>query len=146
MPKNIGKFMVAVGAIIENTSTGKILILKRSSNADFSGDIWEYITGRMNQFEKPHDALIREIKEEAGIKVTIIKPISVFHIFRGKKLVENELIGIVYWCKTTTEDVKISSEHTCYKWVFAKEALSMVPNQSMKDDIRAFMKEKESKI
>ena len=54
-----------MGAIIENTETGKILLLKRGIEKDFSPEIWEYVTGRLNQFEEPLEGLRREIMEEA---------------------------------------------------------------------------------
>lgn len=134
--------MVATGAIIENTKTGKILLLKRSEEKDFSGGIWEYITGRMNQFEEPEDGLRREIREEAGIEVEIVKPVSIFHIFRGEKIAENELVGIMYWCKADTEEIKLSEEHTDFQWVSAKEALAMMEKPGMKKDIEAFIRER----
>lgn len=65
MTNEIGKFLVATGAIIENTSTRKILLLKRSETKDFSPGIWEYPMGRLNQFEEPQNGLRREIMEEA---------------------------------------------------------------------------------
>lgn len=145
MTNQIGKFLVATGAIIENSSTGKILLLKRSDSKDFSAGIWEYITGRLNQFEEPQDGLRREIIEEAGIEVKIIKPISIFHIFRGEKIAENELVGIMYWCKTESEEIKISDEHSGYTWVTADEALKIIEKPSMREDIKAFIKERKQK-
>lgn len=100
------------------------------------------MTGRINQLEDPEKALKREIMEEVGIEIEIIKPISVYHIFRGKKIAKNELVGIMYWCETDTENVKISAEHTDFKWVEAKEALNMVPKPSLRADIEAFIREK----
>lgn len=141
MEKQIGRFLVAVGAIIENSKTGKILLLKRSNEKDFSAGIWEYITGRLNQFEEPSEGLRREIKEEAGIEVEVIKPFSIFHIFRGEKIAENELIGIMYWCKTDSEEIKISEEHSEYKWVTADEALKIIEKPSMQEDIKAFIRD-----
>ncbi|MDP2860161.1 MAG: NUDIX domain-containing protein, partial [bacterium] len=107
---------------------------------DFSADIWEYITGRMNQFEKPEDGLRREIMEEAGIEVDIIKPIGTYHIFRGEEIAEKELIGIMYWCQTNSDKVILSEEHTDYKWVLADEALDIIKKPSMQADIKAFIK------
>ncbi len=46
--KKPGRFLVAVGAIIEYRNTGKILMLHRSPEKDFEAEVWEYITGRMN--------------------------------------------------------------------------------------------------
>ena len=142
MINQIGRFLVATGAIIENSKTGKILLLKRSEEKDFSAGIWEYITGRLNQFEEPIDGLRREIMEEAGIEVEVIKPISVFHIFRGEETAENELVGIMYWCKTDSEEIKISDEHSSYKWVEAGEALRIIEKPGMQEDIKAFIRER----
>ncbi|EKE26438.1 MAG: hypothetical protein ACD_4C00292G0001 [uncultured bacterium (gcode 4)] len=96
----------------------------------------------MNQFEEVEDALRREIKEEAWIEVEIIKPISTYHIFRWEKNSENELIGIIFWCKTNTDVIKISDEHTDFKWVTTKEVFDFITKDSMQADIKAYLKEK----
>jgi 8-oxo-dGTP diphosphatase len=141
MANEIGRFLVAAGAIIESSKTGKILLLKRSDKKDFSAGIREYVTGRLNQFESPQEGLKREIMEEAGIEVEVIKPFSIFHIFRGEKTAENELIGIMYWCKTNSEEIKISEEHSEYKWVTVNEALKIIEKPSMQEDIKAFIRD-----
>ncbi|MFA5925483.1 MAG: NUDIX domain-containing protein [Parcubacteria group bacterium] len=142
MENKIGKFLVATGAIVENSTTGKILLLKRSGKKDYSPGIWEYTTGRLHQFEDPEDGLRREVMEETGLEVEIVKPISIFHIFRGEKIAENELVGIMFWCKTDSEEVIVSEEHSGYAWVTAEEALKMMEKPGMKEDIRAFIKER----
>ena len=141
-----GKFMVSVGAMIEHDATGKILLLKRTHKADFSPGIWEDITGRMKQFEEPEHALVREVQEEAGLEIEIIKPIKIFHLFRGEKSADNEIIGIIYLCKSKSDKVTISGEHTEYRWVTPQEALEMIDNPSIKKDIEAFIAEKNNKI
>ncbi|HCU70967.1 MAG TPA: hypothetical protein DIC35_04460 [Candidatus Moranbacteria bacterium] len=138
-----GRFLVATGAIIENSKTGKILLLKRSEKKDYSPGIWEYITGRLRQFEEPQEGLRREIMEEAGIDVEIIKPISIYHFFRGEQVAENELVGIMYWCKTDSEEIKVSEEHSDFRWVTPGEALEMVKKPSMQEDIKAFIRERD---
>jgi 8-oxo-dGTP diphosphatase len=145
MANQIGRFLVATGAIIENSNTGKMLLLKRSDEKDFSAGIWEYVTGRLHQFEEPAAGLRREVMEEAGIEIEIVKPISVFHIFRGEKTAENELVGIMYWCKTDSEEIKLSEEHSGFRWVTTDEALELISKPSMQADIKAFIKERSRK-
>lgn len=142
MSDEIGKFLVAVGALITKP-TGEILMIKRSESKDFSGGIWEYPMGRLNQFEEPEEGLFREIMEEIGIKVEIIKPLSIFHIFRGEEIAENELVGVIYWCKLedTEQEIILSEEHTEYKWCKMEEALELVPNESMRKDILRLIEE-----
>ena len=136
--------MVAVGAIVENSRTGKVLMQWRSEKKDFCGGIWEYTTGRLNQFEEPEAGLRRELMEESGIEVEIIKPISIYHIFRGEKIAENELVGIIYWVKTDAEEIKLSEEHTDYKWVEPEEALTLLEKPGMKRDMEAFVRERDN--
>ncbi len=135
----VGRFMVAVGAIIELQNTGKILILKRNSNLDWHGGEWEIHYGRIAQFEGLENSLKREAHEETGITdIKIIKPLTAWHIFRGSKKAENELIGITYHCRTKTEKVKISREHTEYRWVKPEEALKLIKIEGVKKDVENY--------
>lgn len=137
-----GKFMVAVGAILENPQTGNILMLKRSPHKDFESTVWEEVTGRMKQFETPEEAIKREVEEETGIKeIEIIKPIKISHFFRGEKNAENEIILMVYWCQTSEKQVTISEEHTEYKWISPHDALSLTDHPGIKSELEAFMAE-----
>ncbi|MDP2951105.1 MAG: NUDIX domain-containing protein [bacterium] len=140
--EKIGKFMVAVGAIIEHTQSKEILLLQRAPKADFMPGVWEDITGRLNQFEDPETGLKREIFEETRLKnIKIIKPIKIFHIFRGDRKSTNELLGIIYWVKTQTKKIILSEEHSNYKWLKPKQALKIVTHPAIKKEILTFLKE-----
>jgi 8-oxo-dGTP diphosphatase len=141
MDKKESRFMVSVGAMIECVPTGKILLLKRTPRADYSPGIWEDITGRMKQFEVPEEALKREVKEEAGLEIEIVRPLRVFHLFRGEKSAETELVGIIFLCRSQSDRVRISGEHTEYKWTTPSEALEMVDHPSIRKDIEAFIQQ-----
>ena len=137
-----GRFSVAVGAMIEHAPTGKILLLKRAETADYLPGIWEDVMGRMKQFEEPEDALRREVREESGLEIQIIKLLTVFHGYRGERAPENEWVGIVYWCKTQSDRVVLSEEHTAYEWVYPEKALEMVQHPGVRSDIEALLKER----
>lgn len=132
-----------MGAIIEHPTENKILLLKRTPKADYSPGIWEEITGRLDQYEEPFDGLKREIMEEAGIEVEIYKPLTIFHIFRGEKTAENELVGIIFHCKAKSEKVTVSEEHTGYGWYKPQEALDLVEHPGVKNDIKAYIEKKD---
>jgi 8-oxo-dGTP diphosphatase len=134
--------MVAVGAVIEHAPTGRILLMQRASTADYAPGLWEDLTGRMKQFEEPEDALRREVREETGLEIDVVKPIKVFHLYRGERTAENELVGIVYWCITQTDRVVLSHEHQDYRWVPPYDALGMVDDPGIRDDIDAFITER----
>ena len=136
-----GRFLVAVGAMIEHTETGRILLLKRSEDAAFLPGIWEDIGGRIKQFEEPEDALRREVYEESGLEIEIVKPINVYHLFHGERSAINELFIITYWCRSHSDQVVLSHEHSEYSWLPPQEALRLAEHEGVRSDIEAFMVE-----
>lgn len=138
-----GKFMIGIGAIIEHSRSGKILLLHRASSIDFAGNQWDDVGGRMRQFETPEETLQREVREETGLRdVKILKPIDVSHYFRGDKIADNEMIVITYWCETSSDKIILSPEHDNYRWVSPEEALLLIEDLPLKRNIQRFMKEK----
>jgi 8-oxo-dGTP diphosphatase len=133
--------MVAVGAMIEHASSGKILLVKRVETANYLPGIWEDLGGRIKQFEEPEEALRREVREETGLEVEILKPLAVFHDYYGKRTAENELLIITYWCKTGSDQVVLSEEHTDYRWVSPEEGLKLADHVGVRKDIQAFIDE-----
>lgn len=96
----------------------------------------------MKQFEEIDTALQREVGEEAGISIEVIKILRSFHIFCGKKTAENQLIGIVFWCRTQEAEIKISREHTAYQWCTRDEARDLVTHPGIREDIELFYRER----
>lgn len=134
--------MVAVGAIIQHASTGKVLVIKRWNGDDYGAGQWDCPCGRLKQFEIPEDGLRREVFEEAGLsEINIIKPLRTFHYFHGDQKPENEVIGITYWCKTESNVVKLSAEHDEFKWLDPQEALGLVGDSPVKNDLLAYLTE-----
>lgn len=135
----VGRFMVAVGAVIAN-SEGKILLIKRSQKLDWHPGEWEIMYGRIAQHEDPQSGLAREIKEELGITVTAGSPLTCWHIYRGhEEIAENELIGITFRATTTETVVKLSDEHEEYRWVNTDEALKLIKVDGIKRDVQALV-------
>jgi 8-oxo-dGTP diphosphatase len=141
----IGRFMVAVGAVIEHIPTGKILVIQRTSEQDWHGGEWELLYGRIDQFEDPQSGLRREAQEETGLNdLQINQVLSVWHIFRGPEKAENELVGITFRCTTMEENVVLSEEHVGYRWVTPEEALQLIRVEGIKKDVVKFIKFKNS--
>lgn len=137
---SVGMFMVAAGAVIEFKNTGTILLVKRSLTLDWHPGEWEIGYGRLDQHEDAEKGLRREIYEELGIKeIKIIQVTNVWHIYRGSKKAENELIGITFHCRVFTENIRLSKEHSQYCWVLPEKALRLVKNEGIKKDIQAFI-------
>ena len=140
---NKANFLVVVAAIIEN-DRGEILLIKRSPDSELP-NCWEDAGGHLKQSESPEDGLRREIEEETGIKdIEIIKPLTVFHVYKKDiKKEGKQLIGISYWCKTTTSNITLSHEHTDFKWIKPEQAIEIVGHPAVKGYISIYLQEKE---
>ena len=68
------KFHITVKAIVIYHQ--KILILKRVRPSSDGLGYWELPGGGLEYGETPHEALIRELKEETGLDIKIIKPVK----------------------------------------------------------------------
>ncbi len=136
----VGRFMVAVGALIIHDVSKKILIVQRASSQDWHPNEWEITYGRIDQHENPEDGLRREVSEEIGIKdLSIHSILRVWHMYRGPEIAENDLIGITYVCSTLQTDVKISHEHQAFRWVTAQEALEFISVEGIRKDIETYI-------
>ena len=67
------------------------------------------------------DSLKKEVAEETSLKIKNVRPIQVVTNF------ENGIyyLFIGYSCKSTSSKVKISNEHSEYKWVTKAEFLKL---------------------
>ena len=137
-----GRFLVAVGAMIEHAETGRILLLRRSQDVAFLPGVWEDIGGRLKQFEEPEDALRREVREESGLEIEIIRPINIFHLFHGERSAENEMVIITYWCRSQSDHIVLSHEPSEYRWLPAREALHLAEHEGVRNDLAAFLAER----
>ncbi len=103
---------VAVCGVI--LKKGKVLVLKRATHDEFAErGSWTLPGGRVEVSEAPDDAVVREVKEETGLDVEILKPIKVWSGTKGAVW----RIGIDYLCRLVGGDVKLSAEHDDYAWV-----------------------------
>ena len=73
--------------------------------------------GRLEFGEDPKIALAREIKEEVGLKVEVLKPVDVWHLIKD----QFQLVGINYLCIWQEGEVTLSDEHEAYEWLTEAE-------------------------
>ena len=64
--KTLPKKHIGVGIILKNKE-GKILILK----TNYLGGKWTFPAGGNEQYESPHETIIREVHEEIGIDINV---------------------------------------------------------------------------
>ncbi len=115
---------IVTGLIIKD---GKVLLLRRKLN--WKG--WELVKGRMSR-ETPRQALLREIREETNLRVKIIRKLGET-VYTHKKIQGHTASRqIVYLCEYVGGSVKLSFEHSAYRWVTKKQAFSMLTHSNQK--------------
>ena len=109
---------------IFNPGTGKFLLLKRASHKIYPGT-WQMITASVEKDESTKQTAVRELFEETGMKAS--KFFSVPHVNTFYFDINDSVcLSPVFLAYVNTEDVKISDEHTEYKWVTYSEAVELI--------------------
>ena len=118
--------LIAAKAIIVD-GKGRALVLKQSDekSVQYAGR-YHAPGGEVEPGESLHDALLREVREETGLKIKIGDLLTVdewsAHI-RGQ---DYQCFGVFYVCTLDgPAEVKHSEEHAGSAWVTAKEAAVM---------------------
>ena len=96
------------------------LLVKRCDNDSLYPGAWEFPGGHLKEGETLEDGLKRELMEEIGF-MEDFDPI-ITHYFDEIKEIDNELIhdleiDFIINVDKTKVDVKLSGEHSDYKWV-----------------------------
>ena len=110
--------MLVTAAIIQRG--GLILIAQRLKDSAVEPSKWEFAGGKIEYLEHPEDCLIREIKEELGITISVDKLLTVnSHIYdlEDKKL---HIILMGFLCNFIEGEIKhIKAQDS--KWVNPQE-------------------------
>ena len=121
-----GTFLTGIAGLIRNRD-GAYLMMKRVPDRDFGADVWECVTGRVNQGEGFEEALHREVDEETGLRVTIDFIVGLTHFYRGEAKPENELQGVMFCCSIAGDDtVEADAEHSEYCWMKPDDAIAFL--------------------
>jgi 8-oxo-dGTP diphosphatase len=67
--------LVSAGVLVEG---GRVLVTKRKAGSHLEG-LWEFPGGKVAPGESPQAALVRELREELGVRVRVGRPIDVTH-------------------------------------------------------------------
>lgn len=125
---NENKIVVAVkGIIVKNK---KILVIKRASNDEIGGDTWECVGGKIEFGEDLEEALIREIKEEVGLTISVDR---LLYATTFKTNPSRQVVILTYLCNSDSTKVILSQEHTDYKWVSKEESKKLLIPEIIKD-------------
>lgn len=117
--------------ICRKTDNGfEFLLLKRSDESKIYPGIWQMITGTIESHEHTKDTLLRELEEETGLKpekIYSIPRVNTFYLAISDKI----CMSPVFLTIVNDRNVRISVEHSEYKWTTIDEAKKLIhwPNQ-----------------
>ncbi|NKY26971.1 NUDIX domain-containing protein [Nocardia gamkensis] len=107
-----GVQQLVVGAVVQHD--GKVLLLQRPAD-DFMGGIWELPSGKVDDGESLDHALIREVKEESGLDVTVIRSyLGEFDYQSGSGKKSRQFNFTV---EVVNSDKIVLTEHDAYTWI-----------------------------
>lgn len=115
------KLFVATKAFI--AYQGKVLLLRESTqHADgTNAGRYDVVGGRVSPGERFDDSLLREVREETGLAVTIGRP---FHVGEWRPVVRGEqwrVVGTFFICEAESDVVTMSGDHVEYVWIDPKD-------------------------
>ena len=110
--------------MIEETSAGIVLFRRENDKILFlllhypSGH-WDFVKGKMEKGETPHETAIRETREETGITdITFLDNFEEWIQYNFQ--FEGELVNkkvVFFLAETKSKNVEISHEHLDYTWM-----------------------------
>lgn len=126
--------------VAARTPDGKIkyLLLKRSPDNPVYPNIWQVITGRIEENETAVQAAIRELREETALlplKMWTIPYLA--HFFNPRK---NEINASPVFAFFTDyiENISISNEHSDFLWADFNNAINRLELPSHKEGTKLF--------
>ena len=143
---NIFSNLVEAHVFRETKNGIEFLLLKRSETEIYPG-LWQMVSGKIHEGEKAFETALREIKEETGLipnKFWTAPNVNSFYYPEGDYI---SMLPVFAALVESNSEVKISDEHTEYKWTKpaeAKEMLAWVGQRNSVDIITEYFTEEQS--
>ena len=124
----------------EQKSAGIVLFRNASNKNEFlllnyPQGHWDFVKGKMEVGETPHETVRREMKEETGISnFKLIKGFEEYveYNFRFKNEAVHKKV-IFFLAKTDMKKISLSHEHNDYLWLEYNDALKKITFENAKN-------------
>jgi len=105
----------------------KILLLKRAAKCKFFPSQWDFPGGKVEKVETSSQALVREVKEETNLDITFPREFKEhYYTEHGQALHFN-----VVYSNSHSGEIKISEDHSEFKWFTQDELDEMLKNKEL---------------
>ena len=112
----------------------RFLLLKRANNKIYE-HLWQGVAGKIETGESAFQAALRELEEETGLKpkhMFIADHVSKFYEQIGDRINLVPVFGI----EVESEEVRLSDEHTEFRWMDVDEAEETLVWSGQKKGVR----------
>ena len=92
---------------------GRYLLLRRSSRSKANGGRWDFPGGKIALGETIDQALLREIYEETGLQVSLLRVAGAAQ----SDLPHRVVAYLIFEAQSDTDQVRLSDEHDQFIWV-----------------------------
>ncbi len=121
------KLRITQKALILNK--GKFLILKKSSDPSMDyASRWELPGGGL-EIENPIKGIKREVREEVNLDIKNLEPIHTC----SEEIKGNYKAIIIWKCDLKSGSIKLSEEHSEFRWVKKKDLKNLKMYPHLKD-------------
>lgn len=113
-------FRLSIKVVIFD-DTGRCLLLKRSSHSKGNPGKWDLPGGKVDSGEDFDRALIREVVEETGLRISLTRVTG----GTERELPERTVAYLIMEARLVSGQARLSNEHDDFAWVGAAELRDM---------------------
>ena len=117
------------------TDNGPVYLMLKRSPGKYYEHLWQGVAGKIEKGETAVQTIIRELHEETGMKpkkMFAADHIASFYDARKDRILTVPIFGI----EVENSEVRLSEEHSDYKWVSFEEALALLTWKGQKEGLR----------
>ena len=121
--------------IYRKTENGPVFLMLKRSPGKYYEHLWQGVAGKIEKGETATQTIIRELNEETGMKPKTLfaaDHIASFYDVRNDRILMVPIFGI----EVENSEVKLSEEHSEYKWASFEEALTLLTWKGQKEGLR----------
>ncbi|MFT4312968.1 MAG: NUDIX domain-containing protein [Candidatus Woesearchaeota archaeon] len=107
------KVLLIVKGLVQYENS--VLIVQRSAHEKFGANRWTTPGGHVEKHESLEDAIVREIKEEVGLDVQVLRIIHT-SFFQAEDA-DTQVLSVEFLCESDSKDVSLNEELQDYRWI-----------------------------
>lgn len=132
--KGVVQGITAGGILIDRN---RVLIIQRAAEEKYLPSFWEIPSGKKEPFEDIHTTVKREVKEEVGMDIEVVKTVNAFNYRVEKETDTRDVTQINFLVKIKGKpEVKLSPEHQKYAWITKNEIDNFNLSKEVKEAIK----------